>query len=340
MASVVRARDEDWRALRDVRLRALAESPSAFGSTLAREVAFADDVWRDRAAAGRTLLARAGALVVGLATVVPSSEDDHEAELVSVWVDPATRGAGVGAALVRGAVDLARSLGAQRVALWVTTTNEPARALYESAGFVRTGEHKPLPSDSRLEELRMVRALREADDDDEDEVLEPLDTAAARALAERYLQYFLLSTGDRAARLQSASAFEVWEEVYARVAGEADPLPMLDALVALAFDRAPDDEGEFLTHVAAGPVEDAVVERPDLREGVAERCRHTDPAWRETVRGVWADAELAATFPEPLDRLVTCLGDAAVNDGPDGTTRGSARRPSKRQSRAGRGRHR
>lgn len=178
------------------------------------------------------------------------------------------------------------------------------------------------------------------DGEDGDEILEPLDAATARALAERYLAYFLLSTGDRAARLQSASAFEVWEEVYARVAGEADPFPMLDALVALAFDRVPDDEHEFLAYVAAGPVEDAVVTRPDLREAVAERCRRDDPAWRETARGVWADAELAATFPEPLGRLVTRLGETDEQNGPDRAPRQTDRRPSKRQSAAGRGRHR
>ncbi|WP_454041017.1 hypothetical protein [Cellulosimicrobium sp. Marseille-Q8652] len=180
----------------------------------------------------------------------------------------------------------------------------------------------------------------DTDAEDEDEVLEPLDAAAARALAERYLAYFLLSTGDRAARLRSASASAVREEVHARVTGEPDPFPMLDALVALAFDRVPHDEHEFLAYVAAGPVEDAVVLRPDLREAVAERCRRADPAWRETARGVWADAELAATLPEPLDRLVSSGGSTDQDDDRGGGPRQSRRRPSKRQSPAGRGRHR
>ena len=170
--TVARVRPDDWRDLRDVRLRALADAPSAFGSTLAREVAFPDDVWRGRAAQGRTLLARTvpeGAspvggdgspgAVVGVATVVSSPDDTTAAELVSVWVDPGARGAGVAVALLRSAEALAAELGARTLALWVTATNAPALRLYEHAGFAATGETKPLPSDPRLLELRMTRHL-------------------------------------------------------------------------------------------------------------------------------------------------------------------------------------
>jgi ribosomal protein S18 acetylase RimI-like enzyme len=170
---VVRVRPDDWHDLRDVRLRALADAPSAFGSTLAREVAFPDDVWRDRAVQGRTLLAREvpddGAAaardrspgrVVGVAAVLPSPDDPTTAELVSVWVDPDARGTGVAAALLRSADALAVELGARTLALWVTATNIRARRLYERAGFAPTGETKPLPSDPRLLEVRMVRQTR------------------------------------------------------------------------------------------------------------------------------------------------------------------------------------
>ncbi|MDF9878329.1 GNAT family N-acetyltransferase [Cellulosimicrobium cellulans] len=171
--TVARTRPDDWRDLRDVRLRALADAPSAFGSTLAREVAFPDDVWRERAAQGRTLLARAvldGGVpagderppgpVVGVAAVFPSHDDATVAEVVSVWVDPGARGTGVAAALLRSAELLAAELGARTLALWVTTTNDPALRLYGRAGFAPTGETKPLPSDPRLVEVRMARQTR------------------------------------------------------------------------------------------------------------------------------------------------------------------------------------
>ena len=40
----------DWKELREVRLRALADAPGAFASTLEREAAYPDDVWRQRVA--------------------------------------------------------------------------------------------------------------------------------------------------------------------------------------------------------------------------------------------------------------------------------------------------
>src|SRR5262249_59106486 len=49
---VRRIRADEGLALRALRLRALADAPTAFGSTLAREEAFPADGWHERAAGG------------------------------------------------------------------------------------------------------------------------------------------------------------------------------------------------------------------------------------------------------------------------------------------------
>jgi hypothetical protein len=49
---VRRIRSDEWRLLKDVRLRALADSPESFGSSFEREVAFEDAIWMSRAANG------------------------------------------------------------------------------------------------------------------------------------------------------------------------------------------------------------------------------------------------------------------------------------------------
>ena len=48
---------EDWQALRDIRLEALRDAPSAFGSTYEREVVRGETHWRDRISRGGTFLA-------------------------------------------------------------------------------------------------------------------------------------------------------------------------------------------------------------------------------------------------------------------------------------------
>jgi GNAT superfamily N-acetyltransferase len=156
--SVRRAGPEDWEQVRAMRLAALAESPTAFASSLAREQAYEDEDWREWTRGAATFVAFHGDEPVGMAGVVPGDNAD-ERQLVAAWVHPDHRRTGVATALVAAVEQWAREHGAARLTLWVTTTNEPAQAVYRAKGFTPSGRSKPLPSNPALTEDELVLEL-------------------------------------------------------------------------------------------------------------------------------------------------------------------------------------
>jgi ribosomal-protein-alanine N-acetyltransferase len=62
-----------------------------------------------------------------------------EAEIVAIGVDPTCRRNGTGAALLEGAIELARVAGAEAVFLEVAENNNQACQLYTRRGFIKIG---------------------------------------------------------------------------------------------------------------------------------------------------------------------------------------------------------
>ena len=152
---------DDWQALRDIRLEALRNAPTAFGSTYEREALRGEADWRERIARGGIFLAylpeAGGPEPAGL--IGGYQEDPDTVQLVSMYVRPGARGRGVGEALVATVIDWAMENHAASVHLWVTETNTHARALYERCRFTPTGERQPLPSDPSFGEVAMSYRL-------------------------------------------------------------------------------------------------------------------------------------------------------------------------------------
>lgn len=157
-----RVRSDDGALLKRVRLAALLDTPSAFGSSHADEAVRPDDEWDVRASAGAdgrdrsTFFAFDGDDVVGLVGGYRPDRSVDEVDLVSMWTSPSARRRGVGRELVRAVLAWA---GDSPVSLWVTRGNDPAYELYASLGFVETGDHQPLPSDPCKDEIRMIRRV-------------------------------------------------------------------------------------------------------------------------------------------------------------------------------------
>jgi ribosomal protein S18 acetylase RimI-like enzyme len=133
--------------LRDLRLRALADSPMAFGSTLAREQDFPQAEWERRAgegAAGERQAAFVAEPGAGLAVGMLADDEPGAARLYAMWVAPQARGSGAGRALVDAVIGWAAGRGLRVLRTAVTEGNAAAMALYTRAGFVDTGAREPL----------------------------------------------------------------------------------------------------------------------------------------------------------------------------------------------------
>ena len=48
MADIIRAHDDDWSLVREIRLRSLSTDPAAFGQSWEKESTYDDAVWRQR----------------------------------------------------------------------------------------------------------------------------------------------------------------------------------------------------------------------------------------------------------------------------------------------------
>ena len=157
--TVRRGTDADWRALRDIRLESLADTPDAFGSTYEGAMKWSDRRWRRTAGEWLVFLAERDGEVVGMAS--GGVNDDHPGTrwLYGMYVTPSARGTGAADALVEAVSDWARTQGVRDVYLHVTTTVARARAFYARMGFVETGEVHVMDRDPRLRLATMVRHL-------------------------------------------------------------------------------------------------------------------------------------------------------------------------------------
>ena len=149
---------------KEVRLRALRDTPSAFGSTYARESQLTDAEWIERATRwngekGIGFLAMDDGVACGIAGSFLDENDATRAQLISMWTAPTHRRQGVGRLLVDEVAGWARLRGARTLLLTVTSVNDPAMRFYERLGFVRTGRTGPYPNDPAVVEYEMARAI-------------------------------------------------------------------------------------------------------------------------------------------------------------------------------------
>jgi ribosomal protein S18 acetylase RimI-like enzyme len=137
----------DAAAYQALRLQALRDSPHAFSASHEDEADRSIDEVAARiapAADGSVCMFgvfEGGALAGFVALIHPQRKKlRHGAELAGMYVAPAHRRRGLGAALLQAVIAHARSIdGVRQLGLGVNATNAAAKALYRSAGFVGWG---------------------------------------------------------------------------------------------------------------------------------------------------------------------------------------------------------
>jgi ribosomal protein S18 acetylase RimI-like enzyme len=155
----------DVTVFREVRLRALKDTPLAFGSTFERESALTEEQWVERTLrwqtdpATRAFLAFDGDCCVGLVGSFTVEEKPDRLWVIMMWVAPEVRRQGVGQRLLAAVEEFARGRKMAEIGLEVNNCNQAAYELYRREGYVPNGNTKPYPNNARFHEIEMIKPL-------------------------------------------------------------------------------------------------------------------------------------------------------------------------------------
>jgi len=136
----------DAKAYQEIRLKALKNHPEAYGSSFEEESAFSIEVFEQRLSNPENLTWGAffDEHLSGVVTLMTSTRKKtmHNASIVAMYVDDIYRHQGVGSFLLKQAITQAKSKSILNLYLTVTTTNQAAKKLYTSHGFITYGIEK------------------------------------------------------------------------------------------------------------------------------------------------------------------------------------------------------
>lgn len=149
---------EDWRTLKQLRLAALLDAPTAFGVSHAEALDNPDSQWQARAAGtgpGTFYVAFDQDRAVGMAAAVAASAG--QVALIAMWVAPGWRGSDrqIASRLVDAVKGRALAVGADEVILEVAPANRRAVAFYQREGFRFQDHTERLASHPEIELRRM-----------------------------------------------------------------------------------------------------------------------------------------------------------------------------------------
>ena len=155
--------EKDWMLLKQIRLAALSNTPTAFGVSYETAAKYTDEQWQERAAATvgpEFFLAFMDGEPVGMIGGVISQTNRYN--LIGMWVEPGVRGSGIASSLVEAIKSRALQKGHDPIFLDVSPDNGRAAHFYLKHGFVFIDEWEPLASHPHIAVQTMVWAAKAA----------------------------------------------------------------------------------------------------------------------------------------------------------------------------------
>jgi ribosomal protein S18 acetylase RimI-like enzyme len=149
--------EDDWAALKAVRLAALLDAPTAFGVSHRTAAAYTEAQWRERAATGGTAFWLAFDGEGEAAGMVGGAVDGQgNYNLIGMWVRHDQRGTSMARRLVDAVKAHATGGGHRRIVLDVAPDNARAARFYLHQGFVFIDEWEALESHPHIRVQKMA----------------------------------------------------------------------------------------------------------------------------------------------------------------------------------------
>lgn len=162
---------DEWSKYKKLRLEALKNEPSSFGSSYEDSLKLPDDTWKEQLQKSRDenssvmFFAKDGDRLVGMIGAFWQSKEKtkHIGNIFGVYVDSKYRGKGIGKLLMEAILNKLDNMPQiEKIKLGVVTQQTPALKLYEKYGFKSIGKCvKELKVEGRYcDEYLMERFIR------------------------------------------------------------------------------------------------------------------------------------------------------------------------------------
>ena len=144
--------DRDWLILKEIRLAALLDAPTAFGVSYQTAITNSDEQWKQRASSTtQPKFWLAFNEDKGIGMIGAGVDQTGRYNLIAMWVKPESRGLGVAECLVNAVKSDSIERGFKQIFLDVSPNNLRASRFYRKQGFVFIDEEKPLDSHPEIQ---------------------------------------------------------------------------------------------------------------------------------------------------------------------------------------------